>query len=109
MKITPALLRRKGACDKQVARFRELFPGGITPTLAACEAVAGVFDWGWAAAHLLTDTAWADYRRVTAPAWADYDWVAGTLVDYRRIKAAAWFAGWEKDHPPCFVALEERG
>ena len=91
MKITSALLKRKGACLDQRRKFAELFPGGVIVTEALCVEHASVFNWEWAAENLLPPSAWAEYGRVTAPAWAEYERVtAPALAGYGRARASAW-------------------
>ena len=71
------LSQLKGACSNQRALFRKHFGTGGEVTLAKVEAVADLFDWDWAASHLLSP-----------PAKAEYD----------KVRAAAWFKSWEADH-----------
>ena len=81
-------LRVAGACADQVKLFEQHFGDGGTVTLAKVRKVASLFNWNWAALHLLSPAGRAEYNRVSAPAWAEYE----------RIVASAWFAGWKKDH-----------
>jgi hypothetical protein len=72
--ITLDQLITHNACADQVALFRKHFPtnqASVTP--AACLTLAEVFDFGWAAEHLLTTTAWSQYDVAVAPARAQYD------------------------------------
>ena len=73
MKITGRLLKSKGACADQVAKFAELFPNGVEPTEALCLAHAQVFDWRWASDNLLSASAWKAYGEAHASAKKAYD------------------------------------
>jgi hypothetical protein len=53
MFITLELLEEKRACLEQRGLFQTHFPDGFEVTVEGCVAVAGVFDWGWAAEYLL--------------------------------------------------------
>ena len=121
MKLTAKDLIATGACSKQVALFRKHFPRGGVVTLAKVMEVAEVFDWDWAAKHLLTPAAtaeydrasaaaWDEYKRARAPALAEYQRatapaeaeyqraIAPAYTEYHRVRAEAWFEGWRKDH-----------
>jgi len=88
MKLTLSAL--KGACVEQRTLFKKLFPNGVVPTVELAEKHASVFDWNWAAEHLLSAPAWAEYDRVTAPAWAKYIQVAiSAQADYFQVTALA--------------------
>ena len=52
--LTLAQLERAGACSEMVEDFRRRFGTSVAVTEAAAEAVAGVYDWDWAASKLLT-------------------------------------------------------
>ena len=114
-------LRAANACADQVKLFKKHFGDGGTVTLAKVRKVASLFDWNWAALHLLspagraeyervTASALAKYKRVRASAWAKYDRVivparaeydrviVPAWAEYERAKASAWFAEWKKDH-----------
>jgi cell division septum initiation protein DivIVA len=89
--ITAARREKAGACADQVALFRETFGARVAVTVPAMEAVANLFDWEWAAQHLLSAAARAEYARARAPAWAEYERVtAAALAEYERVTAAAW-------------------
>jgi len=91
MKVTSALLRRKGACRDQTDKFVALFPKGIEITEALCVQHAQVFNWDWAAENLLPKAARVEYERVKASAWAEYDRVmASAWAEYDRVTAPAW-------------------
>ena len=70
MKITKTMLKRKGACPKQLDKFIELFPKGTEVTEALCVEHAQTFDWSWAAGHLLSAPAWAEYDKACASEFA---------------------------------------
>ena len=73
MKVTADMLRAKGACPDQVARFVEITGGSVEITEALCIAHAEKFDWFWAARNLLPIPAWASYYAAKALAWTTYD------------------------------------
>ncbi len=103
----------KGACVAQRALFKEHFGTGGEVTLSKVLSVADVFDWSWAAEHLLSPstlaecekaratawaeynkvraTAWAEYNKVCAPAWAECEKVRATaLAEHNKVRATAW-------------------
>jgi hypothetical protein len=89
--ITVEMLRAKGACAGQVAKFQAEWPSGCPvciENINRCIEI-GIY-WVWAE-ELLTALAWAEYQRVTAPAWAEYQRVkAPALAEYQRVTAPAW-------------------
>src|SRR3990167_7626535 len=97
-----AQLERAGACSEMVEDFRRRFGTSVAVTEAAAEAVAGVYDWDWAASKLLPASARAEYKRVMASALAEYERVeasawaeykraeAPALAEYKRVMAPAW-------------------
>src|ERR1700678_670109 len=92
MKITAQLLRDHSACSSQIELFIKHFPEGATVTLDRCREVAQIFNWDWAAEHLLTAPARAAYYEVCAPASAAYEEAcaaAGTAYDEVRALAEA--------------------
>ena len=106
MKITTRLLKSKGACDSQVALFKELFPKGVEITESACVAVFDKFDWGWAAENLLSAPAYAEYERVRASAYAEYERVtAPASAEYERVRASA-YAEYERVHTSAYAEYE---
>ena len=110
MKLTANDLVKAKACRSQIDLFREHFGDGGTVTLAKVRKVAHLFDWGWAAQHLLSEASYAEYERATASASAEYQRAkasasaeyerakASVWAEYERATASAWFAGWKKDH-----------
>jgi hypothetical protein len=100
--ITITDLTSKGACEDQVALFREMFGESVVVTVARARTVAGLFNWEWAARNLLDGTARAEYGRVTGPARAEYERVedlAGAeyervrgqaRAEYERVRGQAW-------------------
>jgi cell division septum initiation protein DivIVA len=106
MKLLLSDLRAAGACQDQVDLFRKHFKGGGTVTLARARKVASLFDWDWAARHLLSSAGQADYERVKAPALADYQRVeVPALADYQRVKASAW-ADYERVKAPAWAEYQ---
>ena len=101
MKITVDMLRKVAACTSQIQLFEQLFPEGVTPTVALCVEHASKFDWDFAGKFLLapalaqyeaaTAPAWAQYKAATAPAWAQYEAAkAPAWAQYEAAKAQAW-------------------
>jgi hypothetical protein len=78
MKVTTALLRRKGACATQVDKFAALFPAGVEVTEALCIAHAPMFNWNWAARNLLRATARKAYEEACATARKAYEEACAT-------------------------------
>lgn len=104
--ITAEMLVEAGACD--VDEFRERFPDGVTfeseeDAIAQCVAVAGAFNWEWAARNLLSDPAWRAFKRDTATAWkafmeaTDPTWNAYREATDQAAQATAWKAFMEAD------------
>jgi hypothetical protein len=91
MKITARLLKTKGACKGQVAKFTELFPKGVEVTEALCVIHAQDFDWNWAAYNLLPPELWKVYMETKDAASKVYDKArdAASKV-YNETKAAAF-------------------
>ena len=95
-------LRAADACEKQVKLFEQHFGDGGTVTLAKVRKVASLFDWNWAALHLLSPARWAEYYRVKASARAEYNRAEASalaehkrattpaLAKYNRVTASAW-------------------
>ncbi len=71
--ITLRQLVKAGACRDQRAEFARLFGRSVVVTEALAIEHANVFDWRWAAHHLLHDAARADFEKVCAPALAKYE------------------------------------
>ena len=67
-----ATLVELGACESQTGLFKEKFGESVQVTEELCEKVAALFDFDWAARHLLTAPARAEYERVRALARAEY-------------------------------------
>jgi hypothetical protein len=108
MKITKAMLKKKGACTNQVALFAEMFPHGAHITEALCVRVASSFNWDWAAAHLLSQPAWTEYKRIRTSASAEYNRTcAPARAEYKRICASAW-TEYNRTCAPAFGRLAEQ-
>ena len=73
-KITVDMLRKVAACTSQIQLFEQLFPEGVTPTVALCVEHASKFDWDFASRKFLSAPAWAQYKAATAQAWAE-QWI----------------------------------
>ena len=108
MKVTKTLLLRKGACDDQLDKFVELFPKGVVVTEALCIEHASVFDWGWAASHLLRAPAQDEYSRVRAAAQAEYERVIAAAWDEYEREMAPAQAEYSRVAAATFGRLEEK-
>jgi len=85
-----ATLVELGACESQTVLFKVIFFKSVPVTEKLCEEVAALFDFGWAARHLLTAPARAQFERVRAPACAEYERVrAPACAQYERVRAPA--------------------
>ncbi len=62
--ITLTQLEDAGACKEQCDDFVRLFGTEMVVTEALCVEHAMVFDWNWAAEHLLSETALNVYNTV---------------------------------------------
>ena len=71
--LTAAQLTAAGACHGQVVLFRKTVGLSTPVTRALCLQHASVFDWQWAADHLLTDAQHRAYQEDIAPADRAYD------------------------------------
>lgn len=96
--ITAALLESKDACPRGVGRFRQHFGEGPAPlTPEAVAAVAGAFDWDWAAEYLLSPDGAKAYRAAARAAYvAVYD---PALADFRNACAQAFLSLYLKENP----------
>jgi len=70
---TRTLLRstlvKKNACVGQVELFRDKFGDAVEVSEGLCKSMACMFNFDWAARHLLSDTAWKAYEEAKATAW----------------------------------------
>jgi len=86
--ITVKQLRKSGACEDQVKRFRATFGPSVQVTVELCEQHAADFSFEWAAVNLLIDPALAQYERAHAAALAEYERVrSAAWAEYRRVCA----------------------
>lgn len=105
--ITTRKLRDKGACNEQVALFREKFGEKVEfaskrAAVAAAKKLGSAFKWDWAAENLLSakgsaeyrkarDAAWAECQKVRGAAWAEYKKARdAAAAKYEKVKEAAW-------------------
>jgi cell division septum initiation protein DivIVA len=89
--LTLAALKAHGACENQRVLFRKLFGQSVLVTPELCAEHAQVFDFHWAAQHLLSVSAQVEYGRVCAPALAEFDRVrTSARVECERACAPAW-------------------
>ena len=73
MKITLAQLKKLGACEDQVALFRNNFGEEVEATEALCVKHAQKFNWNWAANNLLSAPARRAYDEAMASAQQAYE------------------------------------
>ena len=88
--ITCTLLKEKGACKEQVILFRKAFGAKGKASLSKRNAIkyASVFDFGWAAQHLLDKEDLAEYKKARAPILAEYKKaLAPILAEYDKALA----------------------
>jgi len=97
MFITLELLEEKDACTTQRKLFQSHFPNGVEVTVEACVAVAGIFDWSWAAEYLLPyggnsafEDAFAEAEKVyydtTDATWEAYE----AAIAAKQLELPAW-------------------
>ena len=80
-----------GACSNQCRIFEERFGKSVRVTPGLCVRVAQVFDWDWAASHLLSKTALAECNLACDSALAEYNRVCNSaLAEYNRVCNSAW-------------------
>jgi len=95
-RITTEMLQDKEACRDQVKEFRKRFPNGVTfkdtkDAKRQCKAVASVFDWDWAARHLLNKPLWGEYWKARRPLYDEYLKAKRPLWDeYEKARQPLW-------------------
>jgi hypothetical protein len=90
--ITLDMLYALDACQGQI----NLFGQEVIVTPDACEQVAELFNWDWAAQHLLPGDLQAEYQRQCAPLWAECNRKRALLwTEYQR-QYAPLLAGYER-------------
>ena len=67
--ITLTFLKSLDACQEQVDLFAQTYGESVTPTLAACEAAAQLFDFNWLGQAVFGEA----YREAEAPHWKAYE------------------------------------
>ena len=92
--ITSQQLEDAGACQHQVSDFKKRFRAGrARVTIARAKALADVYDWRWAARHLLPAPARRAYMAATAPARRAYEAASKQArQDFNSALAEAWKA-----------------
>jgi len=113
MYITLKQLQDAGACEEQQKLFKQAFGEQVEISEALAVQYAKVFNWEWAAEHLLSvlgrkayreaeATAWKTYCEAEAAAWKTYceaeapaakaydEAVVAAYTAYREAVAAAW-------------------
>ena len=69
MKITLQQLVNRNACGSQVRLFKRRYGDSVRVTKHECIAAAQLFDWSWAARHLLPAPAQRAYNEALAVAF----------------------------------------
>ena len=107
--ITLTFLKSLGACQGQVDLFAQTYGESVTPTLAACEAVAQLFDFGWLGKEVFGQTyedakapherayqeavapLWKAYQEAKAPLWKAYEEAVTPLAQALKLAQATTF------------------
>ena len=109
MRISAAILRRKGACADQVKVFEDLFgTRTVEVTEALCVEHASRFDWDWAARNLLPAPLSADYEAKCAPLLADYEAKCAPLLADYQAKRASLLADYEAKRASLWADYEAK-
>lgn len=90
MKIALQQLISKGACWDQVCLFKRRYGKSVTVTRRECLAVAGLFNWGWAAINLLTTRQRFAYYREINHWWAPRGAI-NSSADLSAVRALAFW------------------
>ena len=85
--ITLEMLKAKGACRQQRAKFKATFGESVTIDPIICMMVAQEFEWFWGAHHLLTPPQLIRYNDQRVEWFAEMDNWAG-----RRMSDKGYFA-----------------
>ena len=92
MIITLKQLRRLGACEPQVALFKERFGTSVELTEALMIEHGKDFDLDWIAAKVFTPEQYADYKAKCDLLFADYKATRAPLyADYEAKRASAFW------------------
>jgi hypothetical protein len=105
--ITYQMLKAKGACETQVALFKELFPNGAPLTVETALSVANKFDWDWAISNLLSKEGKAAYEEAEALLLAAYEEAKAPLLAAYEEAEALLLAAYEEAKAPLLAAYEE--
>src|SRR3990167_318597 len=106
--LTIKQLKAQHACANQVALFHKQFGNSTTVTVAKCRKVADLFDWSWAASHLLSFPAYADYSAKLTPINADYNAkLASINADYNA-KLAPIYADYYAKLAPIYADYDAK-
>ncbi len=93
MGITAKLLREKGACGPDIAKFKGRWPNGCQVTQKNCEiAFGGELDMsvGWAVERLLSTRACAKYTEICNGSYAEYMRGEITWAKYWKVEIDAF-------------------
>ena len=108
-KITVALLKEKGACSSQVDLLEKHAgkKGYIEPTDRNAIKFASVFDFYWAAQHLLNEEDLAEYKKAYPPIEAEYQKSYAPIEAEYQKSYAPILAEYEKAHAPIVAEYEK--
>lgn len=106
MRITPDILREKGASARTVAIFSVECPDGVDITEAWCAATPHILPWDWVAMRFLDRAALDEYWLVEELSWkrrrAACEAAASDGKDaYTRV----WNAAWREYRRACAAAF----
>ncbi len=108
-KITPAYLRRLGACTDQVALVGEHWPNGVPLTVPSMRKAFRLgLDVEWFAQEVLSTEEYDEYERQRAPLRAEYERQQAPLwAEYQRQRAPLW-AEYERQQAPLWAEYERQ-
>ena len=106
--ITIDMLYALDACQTEVSRFIRLFGQSVEVTPEACAAVAGQFNWGWAAFNLLPSPLWDEYARQHAPLWHEYVRQCNPLWDEHNRQCAPLWDTYDRQCAPLLAEYDRQ-
>ena len=106
--INAKLLESLGACSSQVKAFREIFGEEEAPlTKEIAIAYASVFDWSWAAEHLLSEGKFKAYKEADALLWKAYEEAEAPLLKSYEEAEAPLLKAYKEAKAPLWKSYEE--
>ena len=106
--ITLDMLYALNACEDQRDLFAATCGQEAVVTSNACVEVAPLFNWGWAARHLLPAPLLAEYERQVAPLLAEYDRQRAPLwAEYERQVTPLW-AEFDRQEAPLWAEFDRQ-